>query len=131
MLNGDFTYEFALWPFTGDWRQADLHRRALEYNYPVVSLAGTPGPGTLGEEVQPLEPAPDNIILSAFYPEAGRVLARFYECQGRADTAPLSFAGPHSRFQTVDLLGRTQPGPQTPQLMQPCQIRTVRLNSNP
>jgi len=32
----DFEYEFALYPFTGPWTDADLHRRAVEYNFPLV-----------------------------------------------------------------------------------------------
>ena len=44
MLSGDFEYEFALYPFTGKWADADLHRHALEYNFPPVGLAA-PGAG--------------------------------------------------------------------------------------
>jgi hypothetical protein len=43
MLNGHYTYDFAIYPFEGHWVEADLHRPALEYNFPCVSVCTAPG----------------------------------------------------------------------------------------
>ena len=41
MLMGDFAYEFAVAPFAGEWRQAELHRHALAYDFPAVCASFT------------------------------------------------------------------------------------------
>lgn len=106
MLNGDYAYEFAVHPFTGEWRQADLHRQAIAYNFPAVSATGKPGGGALGETVQPLELGSENVILSALYPENGGVFARLYECAGRHGETSIAYRGGTARVLPSDLLGR-------------------------
>ena len=59
MLTGDFIYEFAVFPFAGEWRQADLHLHELAYNFPVVCASGQPGAGRLGNTLQPLATGSD------------------------------------------------------------------------
>jgi alpha-mannosidase len=127
MLTGDFTYEFAVFPLAGKWRQADLHRQALAYNYPVVFTSGQPGAGTLGATVQPLAFASEHILLSALYLDSGQVYARLFNCGGeRGDTSVSCLEGKAS-LQTTDLLGRgEQPAP-NPLSFQPWQFRTIRV----
>ncbi len=127
MLDGDFTYEFAVAPFTGDWQDADLHRRALEYNYPVASVSGPPGDGTFRADLQPVEAGSEHVILSALYPEAGHVFARLYEDQGRPGAAPVAFHGGETRLRTADLLGHVGPAASSPLAFSPWQIRTVQV----
>jgi alpha-mannosidase len=127
MLNGDFTYEFALYPFSGDWRRHDLHRRALEYNFPMVSVATAPGTGELDAAVRLFDARSENVLLSALYPEGSSILARFYEYQGRAGEAMIAPANGSARLEEVDLLG-SNPRPVTsPLAFLPWQIRTVRV----
>ena len=57
MLSGDFEYEFALYPFTGKWAAADLHRHAVEYNFPLVGVAAPAADGSLGATFQPVSVA--------------------------------------------------------------------------
>ena len=128
MLAGDFTYEFALYPFTGDWRQPDLHRRALEYNFPVVSVSASPGSGPLGSEVGLIDASSDNVILSALYPESGRILARLYEYQGRNGEATIASGNGRARIEAVDLLGRNARTIASPIPFKPWQIRTMQLD---
>jgi hypothetical protein len=127
MLNGDFTYEFALYPFTGHWRQHDLHRRALEYSFPVVSVSTPPGAGTLGADVRVLDVGSDNVLLSALYPERGRVVARLYEYQGRNGEAMIASANGAARLEAVDLLGGNTRPVASPLTFKAWQIRTVCL----
>jgi alpha-mannosidase len=130
MLNGDFSYEFALYPFTGDWRQQDLQRRALEYNFPVLTVSTGPGTGGLGDDLGLVEAGSDNVMLSALYPEGGRVLARLYEYQGRSGEAKVQLNKGATRLETVDLLGLHASPVSNPLAFKPWQIRTVRIEQD-
>jgi len=127
MLNGDFTYEFALYPFDGDWRRPDLHRRALEYNFPTVSMVTAPGAGKLDAEVRLLDVDSENVLLAALYPEGGRILARLYEYQGHAGKATLAPTNGTARLEEVDLLGSNAHPVASPLTLRAWQIRTVRV----
>ena len=105
MLTGDFTYEFAVAPFAGEWRQAELHRHALAYNFPVVCASGQPGAGKLGDTVQPLGLGSENILLSALYPENGQVYARLFDYSGQSGETSINCPHGQPRLQTTDLLG--------------------------
>ena len=129
MLEGDFTYEFALYPFTGDWQTADPHRRALEYNFPIIRVATPPGADTLGSEARLINAGSDHVMLSALYPEHGRVLARLYEYQGRGGEAPLTVGDGNARLEAVDLLGRDARPVASPLAFKPWQIRTVQIET--
>jgi hypothetical protein len=127
MLTGDFTYEFAVFPFAGKWRQADLHRQALAYNYPVVFTSGQPGAGALGATVQPLAFASEHILFSALYPDRGQVYARLFNCSGEGGETSVSCLEGKASLQTTDLLGRgEQPAP-NPLPFQAWQFRTFRV----
>jgi len=106
MLNGDFTYEFAFYPFSGDWRQADLHRRAIEYNFPCVGVCTSPGDGCFGSELGLLSIASSDVVVSALYNEKGKSYVRMYECLGRDSQASLSYLPGKARLTEVDLAGR-------------------------
>ncbi len=127
MLDGDFAYEFSLYPFAGEWRRQKLHERALEYNLPFVAVSGLPGTGRMGDEVGLVEAGSEQVILSALYPERGRVLARLYECQGRGGEAKLALRGRPARIVTTDLLsGHATPADATLRF-RPWQIRTLQI----
>jgi len=127
MLNGDFSYEFAIYPFTGDWRKADLHRRALEYNFPVVSVCGASGDGRLGNRVSLLDIPSSDVILSAFYSEGGKTYVRMYEHQGRDTKAAINYLPGPARLTEVNLAGSELGPAQQPMALRPWQIRTVRI----
>ena len=123
MLTGDYAYEFALYPFAGDWRASDLHRRALEYNFPAPYLKGTSGSGLLHDEYHLLYLESPNVILSSLYSEGGKIYARMYEYQGRNGTARVR----HSRLTEVDLLGNGTKVVGEFLEFHPWQIRTFRV----
>lgn len=127
MLEGDFDYDFALYPFTGDWRQNDLHKRALEYNFPLVTVSGGPGTGQLEDEVRPLRTGSDNVLLSALYPEREKVLARLYEFQGRDGEVTFTLPRSGGRLQLVDLLGNNARPASSTLSFRPWQIQTLQL----
>jgi hypothetical protein len=129
ILKGDYSYEWSVLPFEGSWKKADVHRRALEYNLPPLALATAPGKGDLGATLQPIRAGGKGTVLSALYPENGRVLARFYEYQGGKGTASLAVEG-SGEAHVVDLAGAPL-SPFTGALaLTPWQIRTVSLKPN-
>lgn len=128
MLHGDYTYEFAVAPFAGGWKAADLHRRALGYNFPVVSASGVPGSGELGETQRALEFGGDNVLLSALYSEEGKIFARLYESQGVTGHATMRYLPGPARLTEVDLLGREQAPVGREINFRPWQFRTVRID---
>ena len=91
MLQGTYTYDFALWPFAGQWQEADLHRRALEYNFPLVAAGSAPGSGRLGSLAQPLEADSPGAVVTALYPRDGAPHLRVFEY--RAHRRACSSAG--------------------------------------
>jgi alpha-mannosidase len=127
MLNGDFTYEFALYPFSGDWREAELHRRALEYNFPCVVACAAPGDGRLGNEVRPLEIASPDVILSALYSHGGRIYARMYEHRGRGGRVSLSYLLGRARLTEADLAEQKRQEVSSSLDFRPWQIKTIRI----
>lgn len=90
MLNGTYSYEFALYPFTGSWQQADLHRKAIAYNYPVPYVQTPVGKGKMASCYQIFKAEVTDPILSAFYTEKGKLIARFYEDEGKKTKLNLS-----------------------------------------
>ncbi|UCC97768.1 MAG: hypothetical protein JSW66_18230 [Phycisphaerales bacterium] len=128
MLNGDFTYEFAIHPFTGDWSKADLHRRALEYGFPCIGACTAPGDGHLGSEVCLLEAGSSDVVVSALYNEAGKSYVRMYEYRGRGGRALLRYLPGKARLTAVDLAGREGEAVSGSLMFRPWQIRTVRID---
>jgi alpha-mannosidase len=127
MLEGDFTYEFALFPFSGGWRDADLHREAVAYNFPVVSISGRPGYGTLADTFEPFDPASTNLLLSALYPGGRCVFARFYEYRGQNAETTFAYRQGLAAFSETDLLGRNRPLPPGPLQFHPWQFRMFQI----
>ena len=127
MLTGDYSYEFSLYPFEGEWRKADLHRRALEYNFPAPHVEGPPGAGPRGDELRPLDVASENVILSSLFSQDGKAYIRLYESQGRSGTALIRATREGTRLKEVNLLGAGDiEAPESP-AFRPWQIRTFRI----
>jgi len=127
MLHGDYAYEFAVYPFTGHWTQADLHRRALEYSFPCVGICTVPGDGRLGNQVGLLDISSSNVLLSALYGNKGRVVARMYEHQGCPSQISVKYLVGAARLMEVDLAGREVAAASGSLSFQPWQIRTIRI----
>ena len=129
MLTGDYNYELAAFPFNGEWQQADLHRRAVAYNFPVVSESGAPGSGLLGESLRLIDAGMDDVLLSALYSENGKVLVRLYESEGRPGNSEIRYLRGPARVTEVDLLGRGNTEVVGPLGFKPWQFRTVRIET--
>jgi alpha-mannosidase len=128
MLKGDFTYEFAIYPFEGKWNNVRLHQEALNYNFPIVICSSKRGNGTLANQFQPFDMESPNIILSALYTQGGKPFIRFYESQGSKDDIKLKFQPVPADFIEVDLSGNEKDSENSPFLFLPWQIKTFRLD---
>ncbi len=126
MLKGDFKYEFAFEPFAGDWREAELHRHALQYNFRPVSMLGSPGTGALGEVFQPFRFTSEDALVSALYPDGGQVYARLFAYKEKKVKVAIAAPEGKVRLHRTTLKGREQssvPGAQ----LQPWEFGTFRL----
>ena len=127
MLNGDFEYEFALYPFTGAWSAADLHRRALEYNFPAVGLAAAAADGPLGQTFRPVQVESADAVVSALYTRDAKTYVRLYEYRGKGGEASLGFAAAKARMTQVDLRGGDLGASPNILSIHPWQIKTVKI----
>lgn len=88
-------FQYRLYPHRGDWRHAEVPRRAMEYNHEPVTVAVAAHAGHLPNEKTFLSVEPNNMLISclkpAGFPEAeyqppGKArplyIARFYETHG-------------------------------------------------
>ena len=127
MLSGKYSYEFALYPFTGPWAAAGLHRAAMEYNFPCRAVAGQPGNGQMGNQVALLEAAGDGVIASALYLKGGAAHLRLYEHRGRKAQARLHYSAGPAKFIETDLAGNVGQTADSRVPFGAWQIRTFRL----
>jgi alpha-mannosidase len=106
---GSYTYEYALYPHPGDWKEANSFRRADDFSYPL-----TASQVCLDEAAQRersfLRLEPDNLILSALKKAEDNdgVILRFFETKGEATRATISFLPNLVKASIVDLLEKEE-----------------------
>ncbi len=134
-LSGEYGYEFALQPFLGKWGDEDLHRRALEYNFPSVAVtteteAGNdPKSSMLGHRWAPFRLDGKNAIVSALYEDAGRIHMRVYEHRGDSGALSLQWGdGAPATLIETDLLNTPLGAISSPVELTPWQIRTFSVH---
>lgn len=129
MLTGKYTYELGILPFLGDWRAADLHHQAMEYNLPFVVREESAVQEPLGEVWTPyVEQGDGKAILSALYTRQGKTYARFFEYQGGNAEVAFEWLDRPARLTAVDLREREQGGLGQRALLGPWQVQTVRVD---
>lgn len=80
ILYGPYNYEFAILPFTGNWKAARLHEKALEYSFQTPTFESKPGKGRMGNTINTFRiESGDDVILTALLPHKGDVIARFFK----------------------------------------------------
>lgn len=127
MLNGEFSYDFAVYPFVNDWPEADLHRRALEYNYPLAGVCTAPGDAEFGSTLQLLEASSPNVLVSALLNKNGQTYLRMFEHCGRNSSVPLRYLAGPAELVEVDLADRGKSTLSSPISFRPWQIRTIKI----
>ncbi len=94
---GIYSFNYSIYPHKGDWRKAEVHRRALEYQNPLVNRVfskvterKTKGI-VLPDKISFMNIEPNNIVMTGFYKKSKQVIVRVYESQGRREKAKLTF----------------------------------------
>lgn len=94
------TFEYALWPHSGGWREVEMPRRAWEFNTPLIAAEGR------GASSFPaLLSTSDNVIVEAVRRTAGDLEVRLVEWAGRAGEAETSIKLPHQDARMTNFLG--------------------------
>jgi alpha-mannosidase len=120
ILNGIYEYELALWPFESAWVDAQLHRHALEYAFPLPASVTTPGDGSLGKMFRPIEIECESSLITALYRNAGNIFLRVF-----ADSNSPGKASINRQLFETDLNNRVADSISNPVELRPWQFRTV------
>jgi len=104
-----FTFEYAVQPHDGDWRQAEMYKQAQEFHHLPIAIPAD-ARGALPSEYSFLKISPHNLILSALKKaeDSDGVILRFFETKGEATEAEVELFKAIRRLTLVDLLEREQ-----------------------
>jgi hypothetical protein len=130
ILSGNYQYSFAIYPFEGKWENADLHRKAIEYNFPCLGLNTEKGNGSLGFENKIFDIQSKDVLISALYPSAGSTVVRMYESHGEDEQFNLQYLSGKAGFTEINLAGREIGNASSLMYFKPWQIRTLKIISN-
>ena len=79
------TFDYALVPHAGDWRQAGVYRAGMEFNNPLIARKVARHAGTLPRRWGLLEVSHPNVVVSALKPGSdGSAVLRVYEASGQS-----------------------------------------------
>lgn len=83
-LGKELTFDYALVPHSGDWREAGVHRAGWEFNNSLVARKLATHAGSLPERWGLLEVFDPSVIVSTMKPTGdGSAILRVYEATGR------------------------------------------------
>ena len=138
MLYGKQEYEFAFYPFKGNWQSADLHRKALEYAFSAPTWETQRTANELGHKVNPVQMQFDNndVILTALYPQKESIIARFFKYNDKSGQSTVKINADAFGMTEVDLNGKTLTGTKTllgynnwyELRLTPWQFKTIRMD---
>ena len=82
---GHHRFSYALYPHTGDWKQALTVRHGYEYNYKLHAMQVDSHAGSLPARYSAIQPESQNIILTAVKKaeDSDALVLRFYEWAGK------------------------------------------------
>jgi alpha-mannosidase len=105
---GRHTYTYSVLPYTGDWRDACIHRRAYETSQPLRAFQVNREPRSTTQSYFRLEP--EGLVLSALKMAEvdDGVILRFFETTGQPCRAKLQVPGQFAKAQIVDMLEREE-----------------------
>jgi alpha-mannosidase len=101
----EYIFEYSLYPHIGDWRQADSHRMARQFNRRLIPIRII-GTGEGPQEGSFIQLKPSNLILSALKrsDDKSSITVRFYETEGRRTNADIRFFKKVREAYETDLL---------------------------
>jgi alpha-mannosidase len=135
-LGKELTFDYALLPHAGDWREAQVYRHGLEFNHPLLARPAAAHAGILPGQWGLLRINRPNVVVSALKsgPDGSAIL-RLYEAAGQpAPATRIEFSAPAASAEEVNLM--EDPGQKVAvardggavQLdLRPFEIKTVRV----
>jgi len=101
---GEHTYIYSIYPHSGDWKKAAIHRRGHEFTYHIFALQVNTA--AFSREFQSFTLEPDNLIISALKKAEGEnaVILRFFEIKGEGCQALLQMPSQIKAAKCVSLL---------------------------
>ena len=137
-LGVERTFDYALVPHAGDWRQAEVYKAGWEFNHPLLAHKVTAHGGGLPHRWGLLEVSQPNVVASALMPgRDGSVMLRIYEASGKPATGvEIKFHVPVSSAFETNLLGDDiRPVPAANDTLhldlRPFEIKTLKLKLHP
>jgi alpha-mannosidase len=132
-LGRELSFDYALLPHAGDWREAGVFRDGMELNNPLVTCPDAPHAGQLSKRWGLLEVNPRNVVVTTLKPAAdGDAVLRLYEAAGQATKAAIAFSATPLAVEEVNLMedpGRMLPleGKELQLDMRPFEIKTIKI----
>ena len=101
---GEHTYSYSIYPYSGDWRSAGVHRRGSEFSQTLLALQVDTAP--YHKEYRGFSLEPDNVIVTALKKaqKDDAVILRFFETKGERCSAILSLPPKIRAAKCVNLL---------------------------
>jgi alpha-mannosidase len=137
-LGVERTFDYALVPHAGDWRDAEVYKAGWEFNHPLLARKVSTHGGGLPRRWGLLEISSPNVVASALMPgRDGSVMLRIYEATGRpANGVEIKLHVPLSSVSETNLLGdevRALPTAQDALHLDlhPYEIKTLKLKLRP
>jgi alpha-mannosidase len=127
MLKGKYDYDLGIMPFQNNWKSADLHRSALEYNFPIVQTKVNVQRRTLGNSWTPYLQKSGEAIISALYEKNSNLYIRFYEYAGKSTDLSFEWNGKPVSNKPVNLREQEQTSDTNQITLMPWQVQTFLI----
>jgi alpha-mannosidase len=107
-----YTFEYAVQPHDGDWRQAEMYKQAQDFHHLPIAIQAN-ARGDLPSEYSFLKLSPHNLVFSALKKaeDSDGVILRFFETTGEVTQAEVELFRAIKRLTLVDLLEREEGEP--------------------
>lgn len=104
-LDKYLTFDYAMVPHGGDWRQAGVYHDGMEFNHPLLACITSSHAGRLPSRWGFIEISQPNVVLSALKGSLnGAAALRVYEASGQATTATIRVPTGISAAEEVNLM---------------------------
>jgi alpha-mannosidase len=131
---GQHRFTYALLPHGGDWRQAEVVRRAYELNVPLRLVRRSPQEGMLPASGSFMRCNADHVVVETVKAaqDGQGLIVRLYEAHNQRGSATLSFHAPLRQAHEADMLERPlrELAPEGQRLrveLRPFEVKTLRL----
>ncbi|XEC93745.1 alpha-mannosidase [Paenibacillus tarimensis] len=131
---GEHEFTYSIFPHEGDWRSAQVVRRALELNQPAIAVKVEGPGGKLPAELSWIGLDSEHVVLDTIKQaeDGNGTILRFYESSGGRETVSVKWRDPNSRVFAANLLeeeGEELPvsGGAFELSFKPFEIKTVKI----